>query len=110
VSSRQSPTPAGAYRRQDGHAVFTPAPGVEPHPQQRLPERAPPEYSREDVRVLWGEAEPVRYPDVDNEGYARYHAGADLLLIAEYGFIQTVIELTDRDENIQEYVRRQVEV
>lgn len=108
MSSRQSPSPAGAYRRQDGHAVFTPAPGVEPHPQQRLPQRAP-EYSREDVRVLWGEAEPVDYPDVDNEGYARYHAASDLLLIAEYGFIQTVIELTDRDENIQEYVRRQVD-
>ena len=109
MSSRQSPTPAGAYRRQDGHAVFTPAPGVEPHPQQRLPERATPEYSREDVRVLWGEAEPVDYPDVDNEGYARYHAASDLLLIAEVGFIQTVIELTGRAENIQECVRRQVD-
>jgi len=109
VSSRQSPTPAGAYRHQDWQIVFSPSPGADPHPKQRLSEREQGEYSGEDVRVLWREAEPVDYEGAYDSAYARYHHQTDLLLIARFGCLTTLLELDKESERVQRDVRRQVE-
>lgn len=108
MSSHDTSTPAGAYRRQDGHAVFSTHPDSEPHPQWRLPQRADGRYSQEDVRVLWGEAVPIDYPHAHNEAYARYHEATELVLIAEYGFIVTLLELSRAPDEVEKSVRRQV--
>lgn len=109
MSSHQSPTPAGAYRHQDWQVVFSPRRGVDPHPERRLSERVHGEYSKEDVRVLWREAEPVDYEAAYGNAYARYHQQTDLLLIARFGCLSTLLELEKESERVQEHVRRQVE-
>lgn len=80
---------------------------MQPHPQTRLSQRVD-DRSDEDVRVIWAEAQPVAYSGAGAEAYARYHDDTDLVLIAEFGFIVTVLELDNEPDDVQQNVRQQV--
>jgi hypothetical protein len=62
------------------------------------------------LRAIWRESTPIDYPAAQNAAYCRYHAGEDVVLVAEYGFLVTVIKLTDRPDHEQQYVREQAGV
>ncbi|QLH78637.1 hypothetical protein HZS55_15665 [Halosimplex rubrum] len=63
----------------------------------------------DDLKTAWYEATPVEYPPAKGETYARYHAPTDTVLLARNGELVTVIELTDRPADQQEFVRDQAE-
>lgn len=81
-----------AYRQQDGQALFSPSADRDPHPEWRWRRRAPDGLEDRHIRAAWREAEPVEWPGDD---YARYHDESGMLLIAELGFIQTVVRVDD---------------
>jgi len=79
---------------------------VSDHARGRFFERAG--HSR-NLLTVWREAEPVDYPSAQGRSYARYHPGYDLVLLARWGELLTVIELTDRPLQEQHHVREQLE-
>lgn len=99
---------AGAYRHQDGQALFAVQPESEPHAQWRLPQRVPEEWADEDVRVLWADAVPVDFPLASAEAYTRYHQETNTVIIATYGFISTIYQLERCSGSVRSHVRRQV--
>lgn len=107
AASEQSPR-AGAYRHQDGQALFTVQPQSDPHAQWRLPQRVPDDWADEDVRVLWADAVPVDFPPASDEAYARYHQETDTVVLAEFGFLTTIYQLKRCDDPVKTYVRQQV--
>jgi len=104
----ESDGPGGSYRHQDGQALFAPGPDNDPHPQWRLPQRVPDEWSDEDVRVLWGDATPVDFPLARYDAYSRYHQDTNTVIIADYGFISTVYQLERCEETVRKHVLEQV--
>ncbi|GGM63885.1 hypothetical protein J2752_000500 [Halarchaeum rubridurum] len=90
-----------AYRQADAQAIV-------PHAEQRLRARAHPPYDEDNLRAIWREATPVDYPPAENQTYARYHPGAGVVLLADYGFIRTVIDIQDRPQTTRDYVHNQV--
>lgn len=79
---------------------------VEPHANGRIKQRIG---DGRNPYTLWREATPVDAPWTYGEPDARYHAGEDVVLIADGGALTTVIELADRNDLEQRYVREQVE-
>jgi len=99
----------GQYRLQDSAVLVRMAPTHEqPHPQFRWERRVDGEWADESVRAIWRVAEPVEYSRSGSEGYARYHEPTDTVLMAEYGVLNTVIDLSTEPEHIQLHVREQV--
>lgn len=86
----------GQFRAQDGHLTWSPGEGRDSHAQHRWRARAPAEFEDMDVRVAWREGVPVDFPQMESErSYARYHQESEMVLIAEFGFIETVVNLFD---------------
>jgi hypothetical protein len=81
MAAHDSRSPAGAYRQQDHQIVRR------GHAQDRWDERCPPGWEGYGVRAAWREAEPVWEA---GGGYARLHQETGLVLIANYGFLETV--------------------
>jgi len=79
---------------------------VSEHARQRFSERAG---GLRNLFAVWYEARPINCPSARGQAYARYHAGDDLLLIAAWGKLLTVIKLTDRPLDEQQCVRNQLE-
>jgi len=104
------PTPdGGSYRHQDGQVLTLQSQDNKPHAQWRWELRAPPKWRNLSVRVAWREAEPVAYPSCNSDAeYARLHVATEIVLIAHYGMLRTVVRLSDRPEHEQQYVREQV--
>lgn len=84
-----------AFRQQDGQALFSPGQDKRPHPEFRWRRRAPDELEDMNVRAAWREAEPVDWP---GGSYARIHEPSGMLLIAEWGFITTVVRAQDAEK------------
>lgn len=82
---------------------------VSEHSQERARRRAGVPADDAEIRALWWEAHPVDAPHVRGWSYARYHEGEDVLLIARFGALKTVVELSDRPEWEQRVVREQLE-
>lgn len=74
-------SPAGAYREQDHQIVRR------EHAQKRWDKRCPDGWEGYPVRMAWREADPVWEA---GGGYARRHDPTGLVLIANYGFLETV--------------------
>lgn len=88
-----------AYQDQDGQALFQPGPGKQPHPEWRFRTRGARHLS---VRWAWREGEPVPYA---GPKYARLHRETDTLLISEYGFISTVVNAQEiEDESFKQRI------
>lgn len=86
----------GQFRDQDGHLLWSPGEGRDSHAQHRWRARAPDDHEEMDVRVAWREAVPVDFSQMESErSYARYHEESGMVLIAEFGFIVTVVNLFD---------------
>lgn len=99
----------GQYLQQDGMVLVRHAPGRgQSHPQWRWEQRVNREWADESVRAIWRVSEPVRYMRADDGGAARYHEPTDMVLIAHYGILDTVVDLTQDPEHIQQSVRDQV--
>jgi hypothetical protein len=91
-----SVTQPNAFRRQDGQVVTAPAPGLDSHPQYRWRQRAPAEYRDRNVRSVWREADPLD-AHWSGETYGRIHEPSGMLLIAEWGFITTVVRVAEAE-------------
>ena len=99
----------GQYRRQDTTVLVRMAPTHEqPHPQMRWEQRTGEGWADESVRAIWRVAEPINYPRADEGGAARYHEETDTVLIAHYGVLDTVCDLSRDAEHVQRDVREQV--
>ena len=79
---------------------------VSEHARQRFSQRAG---GLRNLFAVWYEARPINFPSARGQAYARYHVGYDLVLIAAWGELLTVIKLTDRPLDEQQYVRNQLE-
>lgn len=88
-----------AFIQADGQILL-------PHAQYRWDQRIGGEWRGYNVQAAWVEGDPVQYSGVS--GYCRYHAPSDAVIVAGFGFIRTVIPLSDRSEAEQEHVREQV--
>lgn len=98
-----SNSPAGAFKQQDGHIVR----GV--HPLSQWQARAPEDWDEEtNLRSIWREARPVDFPPAAGHAYARVHGPSGMVLIAEFGFVQTVVRLEDYGEDVRRHVSRQL--
>lgn len=81
---------SGHYRYQDGQVVNR------DHVQRQWDRRAPPAWRGVSVRAAWREGYPV---DPETAGssdagvYKRYHAASGMLLVAQYGFLQTAVRV-----------------
>lgn len=80
MAARDS-SPAGAFRQQD-HQILRRS-----HAQERWDTRCPAGWEGYSVRAAWREADPVWEA---GGGYARRHDPTGLVLIANYGFLETV--------------------
>lgn len=99
----------GQYLRQDAMVLVKKAPGREKsHPQWRWEQRVGLEWADESVRAIWRVSDPVEYMRADDGGAARYHEPTDMVLIAHYGVLDTVIDLSKDPEHVQQSVREQV--
>jgi len=87
-----------AFREQDGQALFAPGPGRDPHPEYRWRRRAPREHRDRNIRAVWREAEPVE-TDWEGTTYGRYHDETGMMLLAEFGFITTVVRVAEADRD-----------
>jgi len=65
-------------------------------------------WADESVRAVWRVSEPVDYPRSDDGGAARYHEPTDMVLIAHYGVLDTVCDLSQDAEHVRQSVREQV--
>lgn len=92
----------GAYQTQDTQVMFSPGPGLDPHPERRWRDRAPEEWEDQPVLSAWLEGEDV---GASGSFYARYHEESGMLLYAEYGFITTVVRVDEADGQAPEIVR-----
>ena len=98
----------GQYRRQDTTVlVLTASAHDQPHPQWRWKRRVDGDWAKESVRAIWRVAEPVDYARSGSDGYARYHEPTDTVLMAQYGVLDTIIDLSTEPEHIQQSVREQ---
>jgi len=79
---------------------------VSEHARQRFSERGG---ELRNLFAVWYEARPINYPRARGQAYARYHVGDDLVLIAAWGKLLTVIKLADCPPAEQRYVREQLE-
>jgi len=79
---------------------------VSEHARQRFSERAG---ELRNLFAVWYEARPINYPRARGQAYARYHVGYDLVLIAVWGKLLTVIKLADCPLAEQRNVRNQLE-
>jgi len=109
MSAGQRHGRGGQYRHQDGQALFTPGPNCDPHAQWRWESRAPADWDDEAVRAVWAAAVEVDVPWTAGEAYERYHPDSGMVLVAEYGFIQTCYQLSDRPADEQAIVRAQLQ-
>lgn len=96
--------PGHDYRQQDGQVLWAPGPGRPPHPEYQWRRRAPEEWEDLSVRVAWREGDPI---DWAGNTYARIHEPSGMLLIAEYGCIQTVIQTQDLEKESQREIVRE---
>jgi hypothetical protein len=99
------------FQQQDGHLISKPAEGRKAHAQYRWENRAPEEYAQMDVRVAWAESVPVDYPVLEvPRQYARYHEPSQMVIIADYKFLETALHLiNDAPEHATAAVLEQIE-
>lgn len=83
--------PGGAYREQDGVVVAKRHRGVtDSHAQYQWNSRVPDQqWEGYPVRTAWREAVPRPDHGAGEGAVARHHLPADMVLIAEYGILQT---------------------
>lgn len=81
-----------AYRYQDGQVVNR------AHVQRQWDHRAPAAWDGYSVRAAWREGYPVD-PETGGSSdagvYKRYHAASGMLLVAQFGFLQTAVRVDD---------------
>lgn len=83
---------SGSYRLQDGQVLDAPGPDKRPHAEYRWDERIG--ASEWTVRAAWRAGDAIAWP---GEGYARYHHPTDTVIVAAWGFLQTVIRADAAD-------------
>lgn len=93
--------PSGVYREVDWQIVKR-------HARERWDHRAPDHLEGANLRAMWREATPVDFPSRRPSNYTRYHRQSGMVLVANYGFLDTVIPLVDRPQTTQEYVKQQL--
>jgi len=99
----------GQFLRQDAMVLVRKAPGREQsHPQWRWEQRVDGGWADESVRAVWRVSEPVDYPRSDDGGAARYHEPTGMVLIAHYGVLDTVCDLSEDADHVRKSVREQV--
>jgi len=99
----------GQFLRQDAMVLVHKAPGREKsHPQWRWEQRVDGSWADESVRAVWRVSEPVDYPRSDDGGAARYHEPTGMVLIAHYGVLDTVCDLSEDADHVRKSVREQV--
>jgi hypothetical protein len=97
-----------AHRHQDGQALFSPGKGKQPHPEYRWPQRAPDGHEEMNLRAAWREGDSIGTDS--GSTYGRLHEPSGMLLIAEYGFITTVVRVQEAEsEATREIVREHKE-
>lgn len=90
------------FREQDGHIL------AHPHAQDQWDRRAPDAFEGFPVRSAWADGVPVTTPKTDATNYCRAHPPSRMLVIARWGFIQTVVPIWQLGERAQEDVWDQV--
>lgn len=80
----------GAFRQQDGQCLAVDHPGHEPHAAWRWDERIG--ASEWTVRAAYRDGEALDWPGA---GYARNHEPTGTIIVAEWGFLQTVIHVDE---------------
>ncbi|MFC7202821.1 hypothetical protein ACFQJC_04790 [Haloferax namakaokahaiae] len=95
----------GQFRHQDGVVLWRTRPKSLSHPEFRLRQRGR-GWSDANIRALWREGVPIRSKE-DHGRIYRYHEESDLLLIAHYGCLQTVIPLWERPDHEQAQIRKE---
>jgi hypothetical protein len=93
VSATHQP---GAYRRQDGQAVFALRRtggrlDDASRAQRQWDRRCPPEWRGYPVRYAWREGTPI--DAYGRGGYARDHEPSGMRLVAAWGFLKTAIRM-----------------
>lgn len=78
----------GAFREQDGQVLTAPGPEKRPHPEYRWDTRI--DRSDWTVRAAWRAGDPLDWPGA---AYARVHDPTETIIVAEWGFLQTVIRV-----------------
>ncbi|SEO73165.1 hypothetical protein SAMN05216388_1017135 [Halorientalis persicus] len=82
----------GAFREQDGQALQVDHPGHEPHIEWRWDERIG--TSEWTVRAAYRDGDVLDWPGA---AYARYHEPTGTIIVAEWGFLQTVIRVDEAE-------------
>jgi len=99
----------GQFLEQDGMVLMRMTPTHDKsHPQMRWEQRVSGEWADQSVRTAWRVSEPVDYPRADDGGVARYHEPTGTVLIAHYGVLDTVCDLSRDAGHVQQSVREQV--
>lgn len=95
MAARQSP--GGAWKAQDGQCVCK-RDGRVSHVQWQFDTRAPSGWCGYSVRAAWREGERIDWPG--RGSIARLHHPSGMLIISEFGFLQTAVPYEYRDVEI----------